>query len=260
VQETSTREERVLAALAHAGVLANIFNLIGMIGAALIWATQHKQSRYVAEHALQALLFQLSAFVLTVVMLLSWGGCLLISLLPAFLRPELYRYDLPLAFRVALFAGVLILVFVAIIIVYGVFGALAAWRGRMFHYAAVNMLLQMRESRDEQAVEEEADTPETPETGAQTETEHPDTPTEGAEAAPGDAPAEPAAAERSPAPVDAQEETPPVEASVSEDEQAEPEPQPPAEAPPAEEKAGEPPAADDDKQRPTGPTDREAKD
>jgi uncharacterized Tic20 family protein len=230
-----------LAALAHAGVLANIFNLVGMIGAALIWATQQKQSRYVADHALQALVFQLLAFVLTVVMLLFWGGCLLISLLPALLRPELYRYDLPLAFRVALFAGIIILVFIAIIIVYGVFGALAAWRGHHFHYAAVNMLLHMREPQDEQTAEAEAAPPETE---APAETEHsadPAEPTEGTDTAPADTAAE--------APVTEQA-APPAE------EQNEPETQPPAEKPPAAEEAGEPPA-DDDKQR---PTDREAKD
>jgi uncharacterized Tic20 family protein len=250
VQETSTREERVLAALAHAGVLANIFNLVGMIGAALIWATQHKQSRYVADHALQALLFQLVSFVLTVVMLLFWGGCLLISLLPAFLRPELYRYDLPLAFRVALFAGIIILVFVAIIIAYGVVGALAAWQGRSFHYAAVNMLLHMHEPLESQAAETEANTPETE---AQAEVESSNMPTGEAETRPEHASAEPATAEQTPSPADEQEvktEPSPAEAPAPAGAQAEPEPQPPA-----EEKAAKPPA-DDDKQR---PTDRGAK-
>jgi hypothetical protein len=256
VQETSTREERVLAALAHAGVLANVFNLVGMIGAALIWATQHKQSRYVADHALQALLFQLFAFVLTIVMLLFWGGCLLISLLPAFLRPELYRYDVPLAFRVALFAGIIILVFVAVIIVYGVVGALAAWRGRNFRYAAVNMLLHMQEPQDQQATEAEAESS-TPE--VQDETEHPDRQTEGAEARPEDTPAEPAITEQAPSPKDEQQanpETSPAEAPAPTGEQTGSEPQPPAEAPAAEEKAAAPPA-DDDTQR---PTDRRSKD
>jgi uncharacterized Tic20 family protein len=149
---TSSGEERTFAALAHIGIVANPFNLLGVIGAVLIWATQHRHSRYVADHALQALIFQILAVCVTVGVLLMWGGCLLVSLLPALIRPELYPNELPLTFRVVLFAGVLILVFVAVCVGYGVAGALAAWQGRMFRYAMVNSLLGMRQKQQKPKV------------------------------------------------------------------------------------------------------------
>ncbi len=145
MHETSTNEERVLAALAHAGVLANGFNLLGLVGAIVIWATQRKQSRYVADHALQALIFQVVSLLFTIIMLVVWGGFLFIALLPAWLRPDLYQDELPLTFRVVLFAGLLIGFFLVVVIGYGVAGALAAWRGRPFHYLFIDSLLSLRE-------------------------------------------------------------------------------------------------------------------
>ena len=53
-----TEDERVLAALSHASIVANIFNLAGMIATALIWTMQRERSRYVRAHALQSLVYQ----------------------------------------------------------------------------------------------------------------------------------------------------------------------------------------------------------
>jgi hypothetical protein len=145
VQETSTHEERVLAALAHAGVLANAFNLLGIVGAAIIWSTQRQKSAYVATHALQALLFQLLMLLLTVLLLVLWGVGLVITILPAIFRPALYPSDLPLAFRVALFGGLIVLLgFILFIGLYALSAALAAWQGRPFRYALVELLLEMQ--------------------------------------------------------------------------------------------------------------------
>ncbi len=145
MQSSSTNEERVLAALSHAGVLVNSFNLLGLVGAAIIWATQRKQSAYVASHALQALIFQVLALLTLMILFFFWAGCLLIAYLPALLWPDLYAADLPLAFRLAVLVGfALLVIFVVGAVLYGLMGALAAWRGRMFRYAAVDALLQMQ--------------------------------------------------------------------------------------------------------------------
>lgn len=135
-------EERTLAALAHAGVLANSFNLLGIIGAALIWSTQRRQSRYVAEQALQALIYQICGLVVLLLMGLAWGGCLLLSLLPALLRPELYRTEPPLTFWLALASALLIGLVALAGVGYGLTGAWAAWNGRPFQYLGIGALLQ----------------------------------------------------------------------------------------------------------------------
>jgi type II secretory pathway pseudopilin PulG len=150
---------------------------------------------------------------------------------------------------VALFAGIIILIFMAVIIVYGIFGALAAWQGRNFRYAAVNMLLHMQETRDQQATEART---ESSTTEVQDETERPDMQTAGAEARPEHAPAEPADQEKVSPSAGGQADIEPssTETSASTGKQAKPEPQPST-----EEEAGKP--ADDDKQHTTN---REAKD
>lgn len=139
-----TDEERTMAALAHAGILANGFNLLGLIGASVIWATHRQRSRYVADHALQALVFQGVGLALTLLSVLLWGGCLLLSLLPAFLRPELYRTAPPVTFWFALAAGLFIAAFLLFSVVYGLLGAWAAWRGQPFCYVLAGSLIARR--------------------------------------------------------------------------------------------------------------------
>jgi hypothetical protein len=139
----ATHDERVLAALAHVGIVANSFNLLGVIGSALIWMTQRRRSPYVAAHALQALAFQVVVVLLGILLLLVWGGCLVVAFLPAVLRPSLYQSDLPLAFWLAFGIGLLLLLaLVLVVVIYGLMGAAAAWRGEPFRYAVVGSLLE----------------------------------------------------------------------------------------------------------------------
>jgi uncharacterized Tic20 family protein len=151
---STTHEERVMAALAHVGIIANGFNLLGIIAAALLWSTQRKQSPYVAEHALQALVFQVISLLVFLVLFLLWLGSLSIFLLPALFRPDLYQFDLPLFFRLALPTGLTILVMFAVGMgSYGLMGALAAWRGRPFAYALVGPFIRRNSQRDQQATD-----------------------------------------------------------------------------------------------------------
>jgi hypothetical protein len=156
----ATHEERVLAALAHVGIVANSFNLLGIIGSVLIWMTQRQRSPYVAAHALQALAFQVVAVLLGILLLLVWGGCLVVAFLPAVLRPTLYQSDLPLAFWLAFGIGLLLLlVLIVVVVIYGLMGAAAAWRGKPFRYAVVGSLLEEMQNAAE-PIASPADAPE----------------------------------------------------------------------------------------------------
>src|SRR5215210_4624103 len=90
-----TEDERILAALAHASIVANVVNLAGMIATSLIWTIQRERSPYVRAHALQALVYQGVVLLVMIVLVLFWGICLALSLLPVALRPDLYRNSLP---------------------------------------------------------------------------------------------------------------------------------------------------------------------
>jgi uncharacterized Tic20 family protein len=134
-------DERVLAALAHGGIIANPFNLAGVIGAALIWATQRERSAYVRGHALQSLAYQCVVFVSLGLLLFMWGACLLISLLPAAIWPDLYREGGPPdLFWLALLGALLPIAFGASATLYALYGAFRAYRGADFRYILVGSL------------------------------------------------------------------------------------------------------------------------
>jgi uncharacterized Tic20 family protein len=137
-----SNEERLLAALAHAGIILNGFNLIGIIGAITVLVSRQGHSEFVRRHTIQALAFQLTGLIATMLLLGTWLACLLISLIPALLRPELYREGPPMPFWLALGASLLILLFVLIGIAYGCVGALAAWRGQAFRYLLIGPLVE----------------------------------------------------------------------------------------------------------------------
>lgn len=135
-----TRDERILAALSHASIAANIFNLAGMIIATLIWLTQRERSAYVRAHALQALVYQLAVLLISLALLLFWGMCLALSLLPAAVRPDLYRTSPPNSFWVALLGLLVPLGFGLLATLYGLLGSYQAYRGHPFRYPLAGRL------------------------------------------------------------------------------------------------------------------------
>ncbi|GAB4154358.1 MAG: hypothetical protein Fur005_06190 [Roseiflexaceae bacterium] len=136
-----TNDERTLAALAHASIVANGFSLIGLIAAAVIWATQREKSAYVRGHALQALAFQGAILVLVLLLALSWGLCVSLSLVPMALRPELYSDgSMPGPFWLAV-SGVIAPIFFGVLAtLYALIGAVQAYRGRPFYYPLIGRL------------------------------------------------------------------------------------------------------------------------
>src|SRR5262249_38846846 len=128
-----TEDERVLAALSHASIVANIVNLAGMVATALIWTMQRERSRYVRAHALQSLVYQGLVVVVSVFLVLAWGFCLVLSLLPVMLRPDLYDVtNPPKSFWLALLGLVVPIGFGILGTIYGLYGAYRVYRGLPF--------------------------------------------------------------------------------------------------------------------------------
>jgi uncharacterized Tic20 family protein len=138
-----SEDERVLAALSHASVVANAVNLAGMIATSLIWTMNRERSQYVRAHALQALVYQ-GAMLLIMLFLGLFGGlCLALSLLPAVLRPDLYRNSPPsYSVWIGVLAVLALLGFGVLSILYGLYGAYQAYRGRPFRYMLIGRLVR----------------------------------------------------------------------------------------------------------------------
>lgn len=132
-----TKDERLLATLAHASVVANTANLIGLIMVAFIWGTQREKSPFVRFQALQAVIYQ--SFMLAIGMLLTliWAGCLGLSLIPVAFRPDLYTTSPPDIFWLVLIGFVVPLGFALVAMLYGLYGALQVYRGKPFTYVLV---------------------------------------------------------------------------------------------------------------------------
>jgi uncharacterized Tic20 family protein len=138
-----TEDERVLAALSHASIVANIVNLVGMIATALIWTMQRDRSRFVRAHALQSLVYQGVVLLISVFLVLAWGLCVVLSLLPVFVNPGLYQInDPPQSFWFALFGLGVPIGFGIAATIYGLYGAYQVYRGRPFSYPLVGRLVR----------------------------------------------------------------------------------------------------------------------
>jgi hypothetical protein len=78
-----------------------------------------------------------------IVLMLAWGVCLALSLLPVALRPDLFRNSLP---NYTLWLGLLGLLvpigFGIVATLYGLFGAYQAYHGRPFRYPVVGRLVR----------------------------------------------------------------------------------------------------------------------
>jgi len=138
-----SEDERVLAALSHASVVANAVNLAGMIATSLIWTMHRDRSPYVRAHALQALIYQGAVLLIMLFLALFGGLCLALSLLPVVLRPDLYRASPP---SYSVWIGVLALLalvgFGVLATLYGLYGAYQVYRGRPFRYPLIGRLVR----------------------------------------------------------------------------------------------------------------------
>lgn len=118
----SENDERLWAALAHASVLLNLASgFLGVIAALVIYLVYKDRSRYVADHAKQAFVFQLVWWVGGGILAgIAWAA---VGVLSMFLIGLLC---IPIALIISLFP--------LAAVVYGVVGALQAYEGKPFRY------------------------------------------------------------------------------------------------------------------------------
>jgi uncharacterized Tic20 family protein len=139
-QVTITRDEKVLAALAHGSILLNPFTggFGGIIAALVIWLIQKEKSAYVAFQALQAVVYQTVAFLLTALALCCWGALWMTMLLPPlFANPDAYTHAPPAGLWVGLALMVVPLGLWGLTILYGLWGAVRCLGGHSFKYIII---------------------------------------------------------------------------------------------------------------------------
>jgi uncharacterized Tic20 family protein len=129
------QDERVMAALSHISI---ILPFMGLIASIVIWVTQKEKSRFVAFHALQALVYQL-------VEIMAWFlgiGCYFSSFLGTIIvipltssagssSVDVLFVLIPLVVMGFIFLGGFAFM------VYGVVGAILTFQGKPFHYLLV---------------------------------------------------------------------------------------------------------------------------
>jgi len=131
-----TQEIRLLAAISHASVL---FPNIGFLIPTGIYATQKKKSSYLGFQALQALIWQIVMFVVSILM----SSCMVGSIfIPILLAATLQNERLLELSGGGIFLGVAISVILMLIgnlvfVVYGIIGAVTTYQGKDFHYAVI---------------------------------------------------------------------------------------------------------------------------
>ncbi|GIW00423.1 DUF4870 domain-containing protein [Roseiflexus sp.] len=146
-------DERLTAAMAHASMIANATGLTGLALTVVLWATQRRRSRFVRAHIVQALVYQAGTLLGVVLLMLLWSGCLVLSLLPAALRPDLYRDGtLPDTFWIALFGLIVPIVYGFAATLYALYGAYQVYRGNRFAYPLAGRLV----ARDLEAASSDA--------------------------------------------------------------------------------------------------------
>jgi uncharacterized membrane protein len=86
------------------------------------------------------MIYQGAVLLVSIVLVLFWGVCLALSLLPAAIRPDLYRSSPPSLFWFALAGLVVPVGFGILAALYGLYGAYQAYRGRSFRYPLAGRL------------------------------------------------------------------------------------------------------------------------
>jgi uncharacterized protein len=144
-QVATTQNERALAALAHGSILLGLFSngIGGIVTALVLWAVHRQKSAYVAYQALQALVYQVAAFLLTMLVWCCWGILwTAMIVLPMIGNPGMYDAAPPPGMWVGLALIVVPLGIWALTIIYGLWGAARSLGGHDFKYAIIGRWLE----------------------------------------------------------------------------------------------------------------------
>ncbi|MGQ9552918.1 MAG: DUF4870 domain-containing protein [Anaerolineae bacterium] len=137
IEEIETKNDRLLATLAHGLVIANL----GAIGAAVIYALNKGKSRYVAFQAAQAAVYQLVGIIVIIAVWGCWTALYIASLTPIMVNPKAYP-EPPAFFWLGLLSMVIPFAVMGVYWLYGLWGALRAFQGRPFHYLLIGPWLE----------------------------------------------------------------------------------------------------------------------
>ena len=144
-QSAIRQDERVLAGLAHGSILLGpLTNGVGgIVSALVIWLIQRDKSAYVAFQALQALVYQVAAFVLAGLVTCCWAAVWMLMWMPAMAaNPEAYKDVPPTGMWIGLALAVVPLAVWAVTMVYGLVGAARTLGGHDFRYAIIGKWLK----------------------------------------------------------------------------------------------------------------------
>ena len=147
-EATVSRDERVLAGLAHGSILLGVFSngVGGIVAALVIWLIQKEKSAYVAAQALQAMVYQVATFILTMIVWCCWVALFLMLLLPPVMaNPEAYEYAPPPGLWLGLFSMFIPFAIWGLTILYGLWGAVRCLGGHDFKYALIGNWLGSQE-------------------------------------------------------------------------------------------------------------------
>ena len=137
----TSQENRLLAALSHASVL---FSSPGVIVPIVIYATQKKKSSFIGFQALQALIWQIVAFVFMILTSSCMVGAVLIPVLFATSSQNARVLELSGG---GIFVTMMVSVFLMIFgnlafVIYGIIGAVATYRGKDFRYVFIGSRIE----------------------------------------------------------------------------------------------------------------------
>jgi uncharacterized Tic20 family protein len=136
-QENKNTENRLLAALAHGSVVAQG---VGILVGVVVYITQRDKSRYAAFQGLQAAVYQLINLIIVIGLWLVWGVLYGLSII------QLIRLgddaEPPAFFWIILISMVIPIIYMVLISLYGLWGALRTWQGRDFRYLLIGGWLE----------------------------------------------------------------------------------------------------------------------
>ncbi len=142
---TLTQDEKVLAALAHGSILLGLLTngVGGVVAALVLWLTQKDKSAYAAFQALQALVYQVATFLVTMLAWCCWIALFLALLMPPIMaNPKAYENAPPPGMWAGLLLMAVPFAIWGVTILYGLWGAVRCLSGHDFRYVIIGKWLE----------------------------------------------------------------------------------------------------------------------
>jgi uncharacterized Tic20 family protein len=142
-----TQNEKALAAFAHGSILLGVFTggIGGILAALVIWLVEKDKSVYAAAQALQALVYQAVAFVITMLVWCCWGLLWVVMILVPLSANSAY-YETSAAPPAGVWVGLVLMIIPigiwGLTVLYGLYGAVRCLGGHDFRYAIIGNWLK----------------------------------------------------------------------------------------------------------------------